>query len=180
MIVPIEEILKREIIKNRDFGDGEGLVEPEGAAVDIRLGEIWEMDKESEGFLYRETRKSREYVKVAEYRPGKSDKFKLMPMQCYQFKSVEIIDTPEDLVGRFVARYNLLANGVIVLAYKVDPGFKGNFVCLVMNLSDKPFTVEMGCRWAQFEFHRIDGKSVKYRGQWKDGRVFIKDEEVQV
>ena len=44
MVISIEEILKRDIIKNRDFGAGEGLVEPEGAAIDVRVGEIWQMD----------------------------------------------------------------------------------------------------------------------------------------
>jgi len=180
MIISIEEILKRNLITNRDFGNGEGLVEPEGAAVDIRLGEIWEMDTKSDAFLYRELRKTREYKKVAEFVPGKSDKFILRPMQYYQFKSVEVINVPEGLVARFIARFNLLANGIMVCGYKADPGFSGNYVTPIINLSGVPFELELGCRWAQFEFHEIKGKSVKYRGQWKNGRVFTKKAEIQV
>jgi deoxycytidine triphosphate deaminase len=180
MLISIEEILKRNLIQNREFGNGDGLVEPEGAAVDVRLGEIWEMDTESEGFLYKETRKTREYKKVAEYNSKKSTIFTLKPMQYYQFKSIEILDVPMDLVARFCARYNLLANGLLVLGYKADPGFKGNFVTPILNLSGKDFKIELGARWAQFEFHQIQGEGVKYRGQWRDGRVFTKEIEKQV
>jgi len=180
MIISIEEVLKRNIITNRDVGNGDGLVEPEGAAVDIRLGEIWEMLPKSEAFLYKETRKTKDHKKVAEYTPGKSVKFTLKPMQYYQFKSIEILTVPDDLVARFVARYNILANGIMVLGYKADPGFSGNFVTPIVNLSGEPFELELGCRYAQFEFHQIAGKSVLYRGQWKNGRVFTEKEEVQV
>jgi deoxycytidine triphosphate deaminase len=180
MVLSVEEILKRNLIKNRDFGDGEGLVEPEGAAIDVRLGEIWEMVSESEAFLYKETRKTKEYKKVAEFVPGRSDKFILKPNVCYQFKSVEDLDVPSDLVARFVARYNLLANGVLILAYKADPGYQGPIAVIAVNVSGVDFEVELGCRFAQFEFHEIKGKGVMYRGQWKGGRVHSKDVEVQV
>lgn len=180
MVISIDEILKRKLITNREFGNGEGLVEPEGTAVDIRLGEIWEMDPKSKAFLYKETRKTLEYFKVAEFHPGKSDKFILEPMKYYQFKSVEEIHVPEDLVARFIARFNLLANGIMVLGYKADPGFSGQYVTPIINLSGIPFEIELGCRWAQFEFNEIKGKSVKYRGQWRNGRGFTKEAEVQV
>lgn len=180
MVISIEEILKRGIIKNRDYGNGEGLVEPEGAAVDVRLGEIWEMIPDSEAFLGKIKRKTREYKKVAEFIPGKDEAFELEPSKYYQFNTVESINVPEDLVGRFIARYNLLANGIMVLGYKVDPGYTGKFVVPIINLSGTTFKIELGARFAQFEFHRIDGKSVPYRGQWKGGRVFTKVAEVQV
>lgn len=180
MIVPIKEVLEREIIKNRDFGDGEGLVDPEGAAVDVRLAAIWEMNPNSKAFLGKVKRETKKYEKVAEFEPGKSTKFELLPDKFYQLQTVEEIDVPVDLVGRFVARYNLLMNGIMVLAYKVDPGFKGTFNAPTKNLSGVPFEIELGARFAQFEFHRIDGEGVKYRGQWKEGRVFTEKEEVQV
>ena len=180
MILTVEEILKRNIIKNRDFGNGEGLVEPEGAAIDFRVGEIWKIISESEGFLGKVTRKSKDYEKVAEYTPGKSDWFVLEPNVFYQLKTVEEFDIPEDLVGRFVARYNLLASGVMVLGYKVDPGYTGKYAVATINLSGGPFKIELGSRFGQFEFHEIKGKGIKYRGQWKGGRVHSKGEEVQV
>lgn len=180
MVVSIEEVLKRGIIKNRDFGDGEGLVEPEGAAVDVKLGEIWEMVPDSDAFLGKVKRKTRDYKKVAEFVPGNDEMFELKPNQYYQFNTVETIDVPEDVVGRFIARYNLLANGIMVLGYKVDPGYTGKFGVPIVNLSGKSFKIELGARFAQFEFHRIDGKGVPYRGQWKGDRVYTEQEEVQV
>lgn len=180
MIVSIKEILERDIVKNRDFADGEGLVEPEGAAIDVRLGEIWEMDPKSEAFLGKVKRNVRSYKKVGEFRPGKSDWFELEPNKYYQFKSVEEVHVPKDMVMRFIARYNLLASGIFILAYKADPGFEGPMNVPAVNLSGVPFKIEMGARWAQFEFHRIDGESVPYRGQWGKGRVYTEEEEVQV
>jgi len=180
MIITIEEILKRGIITKRDFGDGEGLVEPEGAAIDVRIGEIWEMQTSGKAFLHKIKRKTRQYKKVAEFIPGQDDRFILEPNKYYQFRTVEEVNVPEDLVMRFIARYNLLANGIMILAYKADPGYEGPFTVPVINLSGVPFEIELGSRWAQCEFHRIDGKSIPYRGQWKGGRVYTEKEEVQV
>jgi deoxycytidine triphosphate deaminase len=181
MVLSIKEILDRGIIQNREFGNGEGLVEPEGAAVDVRVGEIWEMDTNSEAFLKKLTRKTRDYKKVAEFTPGKDESFILQPNKYYQFKTIESTVVPQDVVGRFIARYNLLACGIMILGYKVDPGYEGTFGVPVVNLSGVPFEIELGSRFAQFEFHRIDGDGVMYRGQWKGDRLFTEDgEEVQV
>lgn len=180
MILSIQEVLERDLIRNRDFAGGEGLVEPEGAAIDIRLGEIWQMQPESEAFLGKTTRKTKEYTKVAEFKAGQSDWFTLEPNVYYQFKSVEEVVSPEDAVGKFVPRFNLLSCGILILGTKADPGYKGQFVVPVVNLSGVPFKIELGARFAQFEFHRIDGESVQYRGQWQGGRVFTPEEEVQV
>jgi len=181
MIFPINEILEGNWLTGRDIGNGDGLVEPEGAAVDVRLGEIWEMDTESDAFLGKTTRKTREYTKVATYEVDNTDNwFELLPNKYYQFKTIETMDVPNGIVARFVARYNILANGIMVLGYKADPGYQGPFVVPIINLSGVPFKIEMGARFAQFEFHRIDGDGVMYRGQWKGGRVFTKEEETQV
>lgn len=179
MVISIKEILERNLIEGREIGDGEGLVEPEGVAIDIRLGEIWEMIPESEAFLKLGTRKTREYKKVAEYTPNKSTIFTLQPGKIYQFKALERINIPNDLVARFIARYNLLANGIIILAYKADPGFSGHMNVVAINQSGADFNIELGARWGQFEFHRIDGEGVEYRGQWGD-RLHTDGEETQV
>lgn len=180
MVLSIKEILERNLIRNRDFGNGEGLVDPEGAAIDIRLGEIWEMLPDSEAFLGKTTRKTREYKQVATFVPGQSDWFILEPGKYYQFKAVEEVAVPQDCVARFIARFNPLSCGILILGYKADPGYTGQFVVPVINLSGEQFKIELGARFAQFEFHRIDGESVQYRGQWQGGRVFTPQEEVQV
>lgn len=180
MVISIDEILKRNLIKRRDYARGEGLVDPEGVAVDIRLDEIWEMDPKSEAFLKKKTRKTRDYKRVAKFVPDKDEGFILEPMKYYQFKSIEETEVPLDLMGRFTPRFNLLANGMYMTFGKLDPGFKGNFVLPVINLSGVPFEIELGARYGQIGFYRVDGNSVKYRGQWRNGRVYTKKEEVQV
>lgn len=180
MVISIDEILRRNLIKRRDYAKGEGLVEPEGVAVDIRLDEIWEMNPKSEAFLKKKTRKTREYKKVTKFLPNKDDSFVLEPAKYYQFKSIEEIEVPLDLMGRFTPRFNLLANGMYITFGKLDPGFKGNFVVPVINLSGVPFEIELGIRFGQVGFYKVAGKSIKYRGQWKNGRVYTKKEEVQV
>lgn len=180
MIISIKEILDRKLIQGREIGDGDGLVEPEGAAVDIRLGEILEMDKNSDAFLGKKTRLTRAYKTVAKYEPKKSTWFTILPNKLYEFKSIETICVPEDLVMRFIARFNLLASGIQIVAYKADPGFTGNYIVPIQNISGIPFRIELGARWGQCEFHRIDGKSVLYRGQWRNGRTHTPKEEIQV
>jgi len=180
MVISIKEILERNIITGRDYGDGDGLVEPEGTAIDVRLGEILEMDKDSEAFLGKTTRQTKVYNSVAKYHLNTSDWFTLQPNTYYQFKSIEKINVPADLVMRFCARFNLLSNGIMIVAYKADPGFSGEFVVPIINLSGVPFKIELGARWGQCEFHQIKGESVLYRGQWKNGRTHTPKEEVQV
>ena len=180
MVINPRFVLKHKFITGRNIGNGDGLVEVEGAAIDVRVGEVWQMKRTGKGYLYKETRKSKEYDVIAKYKIGKSIKAVIKPGEFYQFKTIEKIHVPDYAVARFIARYNLLVNGIFVLGYKADPGFEGEFVFPVVNLSTTDFEIELGARVAQFEFHEIKGKINSYRGQWKNGRVYIKKEEKQV
>lgn len=180
MVINPNYALKNKFITGRDIGNGDGLVDIEGAAIDVRVGEVWRMKKTGKGYLYKKTRKSKEYEVLAKYKEGKSTKVSIEPNICYQFKTIETINVPDHVVGRFIARYNILVNGLYMLGYKVDPGFHGQFVVPVINHSPNNFEIELGARIAQFEFHEIDGEINSYRGQWRDGRVYIKEEEKQV
>jgi len=180
MIVSIDEVLERKIVRNRDLGDYDGLVEPEGAAIDVRVGEIWKMVPDTTAFLNKVTRKTRQYIKVAGYKAAHSTRFILEPLVFYQFKTIEKLKLPQDLMGRFNPRYNLWVNGILVFNSKADPGYEGPIGVPVINLSGVPFEIELGCRFGQFEFHQINGKTYSYRGQWKGERLYTEDEEVQV
>src|SRR5436190_14230956 len=114
MIISIDEILERKIVRNREFANGEGLVAIEGAAIDVRIGEIWEMVPQSRAFLHKITRQTRKYIKVASFNPRKSETFLIKPNKCYQFKTVEILEVPDDIMARFNPRYNLWVNGIFV------------------------------------------------------------------
>ena len=181
MILGIDRVLQGHIVKNRDFAGGVGLVEPEGAAIDVRIGEIWEMLPSTRGFLNRTTRKTRKYKKVAEFVSGNDDEcFVVEPGKCYQFKTVEILDVPDNIVARFNPRYNLWVNGILVYSSKADPGYRGQIGVPVINVSGVPFEIQLGSRFGQFEFHMVCGKTYSYRGQWKGARMYTQREEIQV
>lgn len=179
MIIGIDKLL--ELIKKQKLIEGldKKEINLEGCGVDLRIGEIYEMG-EGGGFLYRETRKTPDYKLVATFKRGKSQKIKLEPGKFYIGKTVETINTPENLFGIFIPRGTFYANGVLVLGFRVDPGYKGNFRFHLINLSKNNFEIEMGARIANMIFLRVEGKTNLYKGQWQGGRAFIKKEEKQI
>ena len=178
MILGTDKLLKLIKTKNLIEGLDEEEINIEGCGVDLRIGEIYAIG-EGSGFLYRQTRKTPEYKLVAKFKKGESKKVKLEPGKFYIAKTAEIINTPEDLLGIFIPRGTLFANGILVLGFRTDPGYKGNFRFHLINLGGKEFEVEMGARIANMIFLRVDGKTHPYIGQWQGGRTFIKKEEKQ-
>jgi deoxycytidine triphosphate deaminase len=83
------------------------------------------------------------------------------------------------LFGWFIPRATFYRNGILVQGIRTDPSYKGNFVFMLSNLSDRAFEIELGARVASMVFHTVSGKSNKYIGQWQGGRVFIKKAERQ-
>ena len=101
------------------------------------------------------------------------------PGKFYVAKTVEVINTPKDLFGIFIPRGTFFANGVLVLGFRVDPGYRGNFRFHLVNLGGSQFEIEMGSRIANMIFLEVKGETNQYRGQWQGGRAFIKKEEEQ-
>jgi dUTP pyrophosphatase len=93
--------------------------------------------------------------------------------------TIETINTPENLAGWFLPRHTLYKSGIIVLGIKTDPGYRGNFTFVMINVSGRPFEIEMGARIANMVFLGVDGKANMYIGQWQGGRAFIKKTEKQ-
>ncbi len=176
MILGIDKVLERGIVSglcSRETGN------PEGTGVDLRLGTI-EVMGGGEGFLNVDTRKSPSYDLVGKYEESKSVKVVIEPGKFYVGKTMEKIKTPMDIVGRFFPRGNLFKSGILVLGQKTDPGYEGEFTFCLKNLTERPFTVELGARVGMMMFYTIDGSATPYRGQWQGGRTHIKDEEEQV
>ncbi|MEM5872309.1 MAG: hypothetical protein QXD55_00390, partial [Candidatus Aenigmatarchaeota archaeon] len=82
MILGIDKVL--ELIKTKNLIEGldEENINFEGCGVDLRIGEIYEME-EGEGFLHIETRKTPNFKLIAKYERGKSIKVKLKPGKIY-------------------------------------------------------------------------------------------------
>lgn len=178
MILGIDKIL--ELIKSKKLVEGldESNLNLEGCGVDLRIGELYEM-ADDEGFLHIETRKSPSFKLIAKFESGLSTKIKLEPGKTYSATTIETINTPEDLFGWFLPRSNLYKCGILVQGIRTDPGYRGKFSFVMTNVSKRPFELEMGARIANIVFHRIDGKSNMYIGQWQGGRAFIEKEERQ-
>ena len=87
--------------------------------------------------------------------------------------------SPSDLVGWFIPRSTFYKCGIVVQGIRTDPGYSGHFSFVLTNTSHKDFEIEMGARVANMVFHKVDGKTNKYIGQWQGGRAFIEKEEVQ-
>jgi dUTP pyrophosphatase len=179
MILGIDKIL--ELIKAEKLIEGldEKDTNLEGCGVDLRIGELYQM-QEGGGFLYRETRKTPNYQLIARFEKEKNKKVKLEPGKFYIGKTIEKINTPENLFGIFIPRGTFFANGILVLGFRVDPGYKGNFRFHLVNIARRNFEIEMGARIANMIFLKIEGKTHLYKGQWQGGRAFIKKEEKQI
>jgi len=179
MILGVDKVL--ELIKTQKLIEGldEKDINFEGCGIDLRIGEIYEM-VEDEGFLHIETRKTPNFKLLAKYEDGKSIKIRLEPGKTYSATTIETINTPENLFGWFLPRSTLYKCGIVVQGIRTDPGYKGKFSFVLTNISNKPFELEMGARIANMVFHRIDGKTNLYKGQWQGGRAFIPEKEKQI
>lgn len=179
MILGTNKLL--ELIRNQNLIEAldEKEINLEGCGVDLRIGEIYEMG-EGGGFLYRETRKTPDYKLITKFEKGKSQKIKLELGKFYIGKTIEIINTPDNLFGIFIPRGTFIVNGVLILGFRVDPGYKGNFRFHLLNIAGRDFEIEMGARIANMIFLRVEGKTNLYKGQWQGGRAFIKKTEKQI
>ncbi len=178
MILGTDKLL--HLIRNKNLIQGldEKDINIEGCGIDLRIGELYEMEK-GDGFIHRDTRKTPEYKLVARFKKGKSQKIKLEPGRFYVAKTAEIINTPDNLFGIFIARGTFFASGILVLGFRVDPGYKGNFRFHLVNIGGRNFEIEMGARIANMIFLQVGGKTNPYQGQWQGGRAYIKEEEKQ-
>jgi len=178
MILGVDKVL--ELIKNQKLIEGldEDEINFEGCGVDLRIGEIYEM-VDDEGFLHKDVRKTPSFKLLAKFEKNRSIKIKLEPGKTYSATTIETINTPENLFGWFLPRSTLYKCGIIVQGIRTDPGYKGKFSFVLTNASKKPFEIEMRARIANMVFHKVEGKTNLYIGQWQGGRAFIPEKEKQ-
>lgn len=171
----------KKFIQSKKLVEGLGrrdLENPEGAGLDLRLGELFKIKGET--FLGVDTRKTVDHVSVAKYDPKKSSTYTIKPGEFYLMQTVEKVNLPENIVCIPYPRSTLFRSGVWLLATQVAPGYKGILTFGLKNMGNSKFKVEMGARVAHVIFYEIAGKGAAYRGQWQGGRVTTKKKEVQV
>lgn len=179
MVIGIERIkqLIREnkLVENLDRRE---LENPEGAGLDLRLGELFKIKGET--YLGIEKRKTVEHHSVAKFNQSRSNTFTIKPGEFYLMQTVEKVNLPDNVVAVPYPRSTLFRSGIWLLSTQVAPGYKGILTFALKNMGESKFKVEMGARVAHIIFYEIAGKGASYRGQWQGGRVTTKDEEVQV
>ncbi|MBI2330436.1 hypothetical protein HYU94_03520 [Candidatus Daviesbacteria bacterium] len=104
----------------------------------------------------------------------------IKPGEYYLVQTVESINTPLDLMPIVHVRTSLFRAGLLLLNSKTDPGYCGKLTMGLTNLSSFPVKLQMGARICNIVFHKITGKTIKYRGQHQGGRVSPKKTERQV
>ncbi len=179
MVLGVNRIKK--LIKEKKLVEGLGkrdLEEPEGAGLDLRLGELFKIKGET--YLGLEKRKTVDHKSVAKYDPKKTTQFTIKPGEFYLMQTVEKVNLPENIVAIPYPRSTLLRSGVWLLATQIAPGYSGILTFGLKNMGGSKFKVDMGARVAHVIFYEIAGKGVSYRGQWQGGRVTTKKEEKQV
>ena len=158
------------------------LKNPEGAGFDLRLGEIYEITGRS--FIGEEKRSTPDIKLLAKYDPENKTSFVFAPGKYYLMKTVEKVNAPKDIAILFRPRTSTYRSGVTIFTGSCAPGYSGEFVFAITNLSACEAEIEMGARVVHAQFYRVEGSTNLYRGQWKDGRVSTKqstnDHETQV
>ncbi len=168
-------IQTKKLVENLDKRE---LENPEGAGLDLRLGELFKISGET--FLGVKTRDTVDHKSVAKYDPKKSKIFTIKPNEFYLMQTMEKVNLPDNIVSIPYPRSTLLRSGIWLLSTQVAPGYRGILTFALKNMGPRPFKVEMGARVAHVIFYEVAGKGVAYRGQWQGGRVTTKKREVQV
>lgn len=182
-VLGLDEVLRRvkeeKLIEN--LGSRE-LNNPEGVGVDLRLGAVYRI-MEGGAFIEVEKRKGVKTKLLAEFkRRGKEEQEEVIiePGYYYLVSTMEIVNTPKDLMPQVFPRTSLFRAGLLLLNSKTDPGYKGRLTMGLKNLSDFDVKLQMGARICNIVFYKIEGKTTTYRGQHQGGRVSPEEEEQQV
>lgn len=181
-VLGLDEILlrikKQKLIEN--LGARE-LKNPEGVGVDLRLGAVYKI---IEGGAFIEAnlgkRKGVKTEKIAEYKRGRQKEIIIKPGEYYLVSTVELLNTPKDLMPVIYPRTSLFRAGLLLLNSKTDPGYKGTLTMGLKNLSEFEVKLQMGARICNVVFLKIEGKTANYRGQHQGGRISPENEEQQV
>lgn len=179
MILGVKELLElvreKKLVENLSERE---LKNPEGAGFDLRIGEIYELS--GQGFLGIEERKTPEAKLVIKYDSEKRQSFIFKPGKYYLMKTIEKVNTPENILILFRPRTTIFRSGLMVFTGNVSPGYQGELTFGISNLGPSNIEIELGARVVHAMFYEIKGETNLYRGQWQGGRVATDRKEKQV
>ena len=179
MILGVKKLLKlvktKKIVENLSERE---LKNPEGAGFDFRIGEIYEIS--GKGFLGITERETPKIRLVARYDPKKKKTFIFKPGKYYLMKTIEKVNTPENILILFRPRSTIYRSGMMIFTGNVSPGYRGELVFGIVNLGQCEIKIELGARVVHTMFFEVKGKTNLYRGQWQGGRITTKKKEKQI
>ncbi|MBI2020801.1 hypothetical protein HYS94_05330 [Candidatus Daviesbacteria bacterium] len=119
---------------------------------------------------------------MAKFKKGKRKQewATIKPGDYYLVSTLEIINTPKDLMPLIFPRTSLFRAGLLLLNSKTDPGYKGPLAMGLKNLSEFDVKLQIGARICNIVFYKIEGQTTLYRGQHQGGRISPHEEEQQV
>jgi deoxycytidine triphosphate deaminase len=185
-VLGLDEVLKR--IKEENLIEGLGgrdVDNPEGVGIDLRLGGVYKIVEggafiEADGPEGLGKRKGVKSEVMAEYKSGEVTEVRIEAGEYYLVKTIESLNVPDDLMPVVYPRGSLQKSGLYLFTTKTDPGYRGFLGFGLYNFSKFPVKFQLGARFCNIVFFKIEGKVVKYRGQHQGGRVAIEEEERQV
>lgn len=154
------------------------LTNPEGAGFDLRLGEVYKIT--GTAFLGETERKTPDIKLVKKYVPGKKTVVRIKPGDFYLAKTIESVNTPNNLTINFKPRTTTFRSGLFLRTGNVAPGYCGPLTFAIKNEGPITVSIEMGARIVHAQFSKVEGGGNMYRGQWQGGRVSTKGRETQV
>jgi len=179
MIFGVSELLRlvreKKLVEN--LAERE-LTNPEGAGFDFRIGALYRV--KGKGFLGVEKRETPAMEEIVSYSSEENRSVALEPNVYYVMKTIERVNTPNDIAILFRPRSTLYRSGVALFTGNVSPGYIGELNFGIMNLLNEPFTLEMGARVCHAMFYQVIGETAAYRGQWQGGRTTTDGKEKQV
>jgi deoxycytidine triphosphate deaminase len=179
MILGVKKLL--ELVKQKKLVENlskRELENPEGAGFDLRLGEVYKIS--GKGFLGVEERKTPKSKLLAKYNFKKQQNFIFKPSNYYLIKTIEKVNTPENILILFRPRSTLHRSGLTIFTANASPGYRGELVFGITNLGPCPIRIDLGARIVHAMFYEVKGKTSLYRGQWQGGRVSTKKKERQI
>ena len=179
MILGINELHK--LVKEKKLVEGlcdRELKSPEGAGFDLRIGEIYEIS--GNGFLGTEERETPKTELLAKYDTEKKTSFVFKPGRYYLIKTIERVNTPEDILILFRPRTTIFRSGLMIFTGNALPGYNGGLTFGITNLGSCDIEIELGARVVYAMFYQIKGETNSYQGQWQGGRVSTDGKEKQI
>jgi len=154
------------------------LENPEGAGFDLRLGEIYKLKGNS--FLGVDERKTPDIELIAKFNSKNKETFVFKPGDYYLMKTIEKVNTPEDILILFRPRTTIFRSGMHIITGNCSPGYCGELTFGIVNMGSIEVEIEMGARVVHAMFYKVEGKTNLYRGQWQGGRVTTDKKEKQI